>query len=247
MKNYCTNELNYSIIVIDNYERIIKCMKIEQLSMNEVKVVLSHEEMESMNVDPNKFFSDSSLLRSFILNILQEIHRQTDFNPFHGNIKMEAMPEDDNGMSILLSKHGDVPYHVDTEKECIGVARAIVCAPSRVKPKRKIRSVKAVKADNKRKGVMSFVFNEFDDLCGAVSRINDETAIELELYKLNNVYVLLVPIMTKSLDNIAMIMEFASDVKRDLTYEHIREHGTCIAKGNKMRSMAEGIKNLNKI
>ena len=221
-------------------------MKIEQVSADKVRVRLSHEELAEMNVNPEMFMSDSKALNAFILNILHEIYETTDFDPFYGSITMEAMPDSD-GMCIMLSK-GIVPksakktgYSVDLERiaELLGIDTRTQKKPQ----KRKIKSVSAVKEGSAR-GIHTFIFNEFDDMCSAAGRMSTVTAQLSELYKIDGKYAMLVPILTKTLDDFAMIMEFASEVKRGLAYEHVREHGELIAKNESLVNMAEGIRGL---
>lgn len=111
------------------------------------------------------------------------------------------------------------------------------------KKNRKIRSVKAIKG--KSKGLpQTFVFGSFDDMCNALFRLSAKTAELSELYRLDSKYMLLVPVITNVLDDLAMLMEFASEIKRGMTYEYVREHGEFIASGTALSDMCSKIREL---
>lgn len=213
-------------------------MKIEQLAHDKVKVTLSDEDLMSMKIDPMCFLSDTTALNGFIISLMSEIHKKTDFNPYQGNITMEAQ-HDSEGMTIVLSK-GMPDNEMFLGKTHI---QGIMAIPKeKTKSKRKIKSVRAIKAEEKPKRMQTFVFGDFGNAAEALMRMKEEIAFRAELYRQEEKYFLLVPTDSECLDDIAMIMEFADDVKRGMTYEHIREHGEHIASEEKILSMIEGIK-----
>ncbi len=242
-------------------------MKIERMSDSKVKLILTSDDFVGLAVDPSMLFKDPRALNAFILSVLKVISDNTDFNPYNGNIKMEAMPNDEDGISVVLSK-GEMPAAISElsgiigevgDKKLPGTMKAVIRAVSsdeltntgtakkEKKNRPKIRSVKAVKAKNDAKEVHTFMFEDFDALCGALSRMSEEASDISELYKTDEGYALVLPMETGVLDDAAMIMEFACDIRRALAYEHIREHGNCIAKESKLTDMVRGIRNLEKI
>lgn len=216
-------------------------MKIEQLAHDKVKVTLSDEDLISMKVDPMCFLSDTTALNGFIINLMSEIHKKTDFNPYQGNITMEAQ-HDSDGMTIMLSKGMPDPEMLMSKAQIHGI---MAIPKEKSKPKRKIKSVKAIKAKDKPKRMQTFEFDDFENMTNALMRMNGDIAVKSEVYKVGDKYFVLVPTNDECLDDIAMIMEFADDVKRGMAYEHIREHGEYIASKDKLLSMIDGIKTLN--
>lgn len=239
-------------------------MKIERVSSDKFRVKISHDELREMNVNPEMFFSDSNALNNLIIKILREIHEQTDFEPFIGSMTMEASPDVD-GMSIILSKGPSITELGEgSEKELRDIARmlkklgglkgkeqlgtegvisgGIIRVPGDLKKtesrrkNRKIRSVKAVKSRSKDL-LQTFVFGSFDDMCFALCRLSTRVAEISELYRLDGKYMLLVPVITSVLDDLAILMEFASEIKRGMAYEYVREHGECIAKNAALSDM----------
>ncbi|MDO5397581.1 MAG: adaptor protein MecA [bacterium] len=238
-------------------------MKIERVSSDKFRVKISHDELREMNVNPEMFFSDGKALNALIVKVLREIHEKTDFEPFSGSMTMEASP-DSEGMSIILSK-GPGITELGSDKELRDIARmlkklgegmsdkehfgqdgvisgGIIHLPNEFRKTgthrkhRKIRSVKAVKGKS-RELLQTFVFGSFDDMCHAMRRLSVRTTEISELYKLDGKYMVLVPVITNVLDDLAILMEFASEIKRGMAYEYVREHGECIAQGAALSDM----------
>ena len=222
-------------------------MKIEQLSVDKVHIRLSEEDLRDMDMTPEKFLADSGSMHGFIMSILHEIYETTDFNPFSGSLTMEAIP-DGNGMSIVLTKGirpraeaASSPHEaIRRIAQILGLDSAALRKPPR------IRSVRAVRNDTVQ-GNRVFGFDEFDDLCMALERMDGNTLLLSSLYRLDGRYLLTVPLMTRTLDDIALLMEFSSSVRSGLNHLHVKEHGEAVAEKEKLRDMAEGIKKLHKI
>lgn len=249
-------------------------MKIERVDSDKIKVRISHDEMMEMNVRPELFATNSKELNTFLMRIMDEISRQTDFEPFFGSVTMEAS-QDPDGMSIVLTKGVQLPELNDKELEgelreladvldrlaresleeelslpgkkisgrILRVPKELIKKPCRTQKRRKIKSVRAVREDNP-KEFMTYIFNSFEDMCHALHRISEKAALKSELYKLEDRYVIIHPSITLLLDDAAVLMEFASDVKRGLAYEHIREHGKCIVKHEELAEMRKQSANL---
>ena len=246
-------------------------MKIERVGSDKVRVRISHEELTEINVNPEMFFSDSNALNTLVIKILREIHETTDFGPFFGSVKMEATPDGD-GMSIILSRVPGLSGPEGLEKDDLqNIARLLdrfgmgmdddEAAKSRAlsgrirqhpfevkravhsKRRRKIKGVRAVK-DSGRGTPQTFEFESFEDMCLALSRMSGKVTDMSELYRLDGSYMLLVPVVTSALDDIAILMEFASDIKRGMVYEYVHEHGECIAKGAELTAMSKKVEEL---
>lgn len=220
-------------------------MKIEQIAPDKVRVTLSEDDLVDMEIDPTCFLSDTAALNGFIINLMHEIYKKTDFNPYQGNITMEAQPEME-GMTILLSKVDFAPPIFSGKGQIRGMINVPKTSDLKVgKKKRKIKSVKAIKAVEKPVIMHTFIFNDFENVCKALVRMSESIRGASELYRIDGGYSLLIPTNADCLDDIAMVMEFADDVRRSMVFEHIREHGECIAKGEKLTAMSERIKELN--
>ncbi len=222
-------------------------MKIEQIAPDKVKVTLSDADLVDMEIDPTCFLSDTNALNGFIVELMHEIYEKTDFNPYHGNIKMEAQSET-GGMTILLSKTNSAFPMPDKGKPGIKGIMAVSEVRTRrlrkAPEKKKIKNIRVIKPGSTPKSMQTFIFSDFENVCAALMRMSPSVTEISEFYRMDEVYALLIPTNAGCLDDIAMVMEFADGVRRAIVFEHIREHGELIAKGTKLSSMAEGIKKL---
>ena len=238
-------------------------MKIERVSSDKFRVRISRDELREMNVNPEMFISDSNALNDLIMRILREIHEKTDFKPFMGSMTMEASADSD-GMSIVLSRRPGVT-EPGGENELRNIARMLKKLGSGISSEehsgmkginsgrlketgicmenRKIRSVKAVKSKSK-EPPQTFVFGSFDDMCHALCRLSTKAAETSELCRLDDKYMMISHITTSVLDDLAMLMEFASEIKRGMAHEYVREHGECIAEGKTLSEMCGKITEL---
>jgi len=217
-------------------------MKIEQLAPDKVRVTLSSQDLKEMEIDPKHFLSDTAVLNGFIIELMNEIYDKTDFNPYQGNITMEAQ-SDSEGMTIMLSKSDFIPA-ISADK---GHIRGIIGVPKPMvkKIENKNRKIKKVNAVKKPVFLHTYEFTDFNNLCDALIRISTEIVSLSELYHTNGGYALLVPDKKEYSDDFAIVSEFSDSFKRSMVFEHIREHCECIAKGESLVSMREGIKKLN--
>ena len=79
-------------------------MQIEKLEDNKIQVILTTADLSNMNIDINSLSGESVELNAFLFHIMERIREETGFNPYGGQVLMEAMPIGDDGISILVSK-----------------------------------------------------------------------------------------------------------------------------------------------
>ena len=212
-------------------------MHIERLDQNKLKIVLSDMDFEDFSVTKKQLVMDRDILRSFILKLMDTISEETDFNPYNGNIVIEAK-EQDGGMSIIVSK---APISRKYTKEELKKATHINAT---VKDKPKVH-----------KGVMHniYTFKSFEDVCVALHLVDDYVHNASSLYKYNNTYCYLTKIDNTVYDNdkamckaLGVFNEYCDYSQTSIIKtNHIKEHGELIAEGKKLISMAEGVRNIN--
>ena len=78
-------------------------MRIEKLNNDKIKVTLTTRDLTSLDVKIEQLRPDSRELHLFIFKIMERIQKETGFNPYNGQIVVEAMPEKD-GIAIMVSK-----------------------------------------------------------------------------------------------------------------------------------------------
>lgn len=192
-------------------------MRIEKLTDNRIRVTLTSADLMNLNINIKQLTPDSKELHTFLFHIMETIHEETDFNPYSGQVVVEATPEND-GISIVVSK---------------------LCAEREVrKQPRKITSVRP-KQKSSRTELKTYYFDDFDALCETLVRLENNALLCGKLYRTENDYCL---IMTHSERSDYILSEFSSDKSSYLMQaEHIMEHWELVAAGEKLLSMAEGI------
>ena len=258
-------------------------MKIEQISENKVRVSITNAEMTEMNIRPEMFAAGGKELNTFLFNIMDEISKQTDFDPYFGSLTMEAI-HDTDGMSIMISKGIDtsrlgdqtgsksVGDEIDELKTLAGILSklsaiadvsgerqggdslsGVLAIPrkklerqqghSTAKKRRKIKSVRAVKEDNPQE-FTTYIFESFEDMCHTLQNMSDMAVKRTELYNINGHYAFILPNITLLVDDAAMIIEYALNMRSRVSCERVREHGKLIAEGEKLMDMRDKIENL---
>lgn len=195
-------------------------MRIEKLTDNRIKVTLTSADLMSLNINIKQLTPDSKELHTFLFHIMETIHEETDFNPYSGQVVVEATPAQD-GISIIVSK---------------------LCAERDVRRQpRKITSVRP-KQKNGHTEFRTYYFDDFEALCETLVRLHGDLLLCGKLYRTGNDYCLIMKHTEKS-DYI--LSEFSSDKSSySMQAEHIMEHWELVAAGEKLLSMAKGITEL---
>lgn len=198
-------------------------MRIERLAGDKVKVTLTVAELARLNVDPRNLRPDSKELHAFMFYIMQTIQKRTDFNPFSGQVTMEAMPHED-GMCVIISK--------------IHLKRELM--------RRELKRVKKVTPRRRPVSYDAYYLYDFESVCEALKRMNDETLKMCGLFKLDDEYCMVTPDGKKFDRDRFVLMEYTKRVSERLRQtSFVSEHGLCIAKGGELAEMARGIRNLD--
>lgn len=199
-------------------------MKIEKLTDNKIKVTLTTTDLIKLNIDVEQLSPDSKELHSFLFNIMDTIREETGFNPYSGQIVVEAMPSRD-GMSITVSR---------------------IQMKSKKISRDEFNSATSVKAKIKKSSLMDiFYFDSFNDLCTALGEVSMNDLADAILYQINNTYYFAVNSDMEHIACRSVMSEFSeghSVNTAPITY--IKEHGKLIAKGLELVHMTENIKHL---
>lgn len=200
-------------------------MRIEKLNNDKIKVTLTTSDLINLDIDVKQLAPDSKELHTFLFHIMETIREETGFNPYSGQVVVEATPSRD-GISILVSR-----LNSNSKR----ITRTQFKKASSVKAKLK----KSVNNE-------IFYFDNFDDLCSALKELESDSLLAGSLYRLNNTYCFAIKNNELSHEKCLGIMaEFSagkSGYPLQMTY--IKEHGHLIAKGSELLEMAEQIKQL---
>ena len=195
-------------------------MRIEKLEMNKIKVTVFPVDLMDMNVSISNLKPDSPQLHNFLFEIMEKVKEETGFNPYAGQIMVEASPVGD----------------------CIELVVTKINNNQKEEPKKVTRKVKAVLKNKEIKKEVYF-FNTFDDLCEALKELENESLLNAECYEIEKKYALSIKIKSATEENI--LREFCCSMdNKKLSSVFLSEHAKKIASGESLAKMAEGIKSL---
>lgn len=202
-------------------------MRIERLTNNRIKVTLTTADLMHLDINIEQLTPNSKELHTFLFHIMETIREETDFNPYSGQVVVEATPSRE-GISIMVSKMQNQEKNITREQ--FG----------------KISSVKPKLKKNK-KPLEIYYFDDFEVLCDALVRLQPESLPDGSLYRQDDKYCVVIKNEERFIQSIYILNEFA---KRKLSYPlqevHIKEHWSLVARGESLMSMISGIIDLNK-
>lgn len=199
-------------------------MRIEKLNKDKIKVTLTTAELINLDIDVKRLSPDSKELHTFLFHIMETIREETGFNPYNGQVVVEATPSQD-GISILVKRLNKGIKKITEEQ-----FKKVVS----VKPKKKELGTECV-----------FYFETFNDMCGAISEMDKSILSKASLFKLNKTYCILIRNDNENMRGINVIREFTERMSiYPLQNEYIKEYALLVAKGQKLVEMAENVKRL---
>ena len=196
-------------------------MRIERLSDDKVKVTLTETDLMGMNIKVEQLRPDSHELHTFLFNIMETIKEETDFNPYNGQVVVEATPSNE-GISIIISK---------------------ICACRSKISQSQFKKVKSITPHMRAPEVHIFCFGGIDEVCGAIVEIGEDTLLESALYKYENRYYYVLCDAKKHTKCLGVLFEYSS-YREKLKETFLKEHGTLIAEGKGLINMAQGVKKI---
>lgn len=192
-------------------------MRIEKIEGNKIRVTLFQEDLDCYHIDVKMLRPDSPQLHTFLFKIMEKVKRETGFNPYTGQIVVEAKPSPE-GIVLVVTK---ISEH--KPKAVKGAAGIRVRAVKRARPKKRI-----------------YCFDSFLDLCGAFEHI--QTELLGRLYCTEDRFYL---VSENGPDGYDRLTEFGALIGHGrVTEAFLAEHGRLIAQGSGLREMAAYVKNL---
>lgn len=197
-------------------------MRIEKLNSDKIKVTLTTADLKGFDIDIDHLTPDSNELHSFLFRIMETIHKETGFNPYSGQVVVEATPSKE-GISLIIHRLGGTKR----------ITREEFKKANRVTARLK------KKADTK-----IFYFHSFEDLCAAITEVSEEALGDGSLYKIDNSFYFTLRDTARHKRCTHVMMEFSSDKPSDPHITYIREHGILVAEGAELISLRKNIRNL---
>lgn len=196
-------------------------MKIEKVENHKIKVTLSESDLMYYNLNPKQMTKNSPELHRFLFQIMENVKNQTGFNPYCGQVAVEAVSSE-SGMTLIIS---------------------------RISPTVSKSSLKKVKASAAKRVLTKnrYYFDSFDDLCSALCALEPDALSVSTLYECDGSWYLILGSCRRFDRQHCILSEYCTDFGgKVLTEAFLSEHGRMIADGEKLISMANGIKELEK-
>lgn len=198
-------------------------MKIERLDANLIRVIVTEADLEKLDMSIEKLQPTSSELHMFLFKIMERIEMETGFNPYNGQIRVDARPSSD-GVVLLVTKIG-----AKIDKKAL---------------REKYRNFKGVKKKENVK-TRTYGFKEFSSFCSALKNISSELLWNSILYKMDNTYYFVISTKANIDKFHNVISEFCDEYKYPKMYSDIlAEHGRIIAQNDTLVKMREEIAKL---
>ncbi len=195
-------------------------VRIEKLELNKIKVTVYPVDLNDMNINIKALKPDSPQLHSFLFKIMEKVKRETGFNPYSGQIMVEALPVGDC-MELIVTK---------------------ICEKKNNIQKPALKKVHAT-LKNKKLSNIIYLFSDFENMCKALIILSDNTLINSSCYKIEDNHVIAASGI--SLNEHILLKEFVNDYDNTkLSARFLEEHGELIAEKEHLLSMANGIAEL---
>jgi adapter protein MecA 1/2 len=199
-------------------------MKIEKISENKIKVTISPDDLDERNIDLNSLTSNSPAAQELFWDMMEQAEVEFGFDASDSQLCIEAISDSHEGFIITVTKLDE-----DGDFESIQKFIKNKFRKSDLKVKRKNRKICSA--------IMVYSFNNFDDICALCSKIDSLYSGESTLYKLKEVYYL---VLTKNSFNTPdirrleiILSEYGRKVSNAGFYEgYLNEHGTKIVEYN---------------
>lgn len=200
-------------------------MRIEKVDGNKIKVTVTSADLMCLDISMEHLTPDSPKLHNFLFHVMENIKEETGFNPYNGQVVVEAMPASD-GIILMVSK--------------IKEQRAS-------KAPVKKRKIKAVHKKSGRQKV-TYYFDQFEDLCKALEQAEEAVLQRSTLYEMEGGFYLVVSRQDKTCRTHFLFLEFCDEIDEfEMMGTFLEEHGVRIAARKDVCSMADGLRSLNNL
>lgn len=204
-------------------------MQIKMLEENKIRVDITTEDLDSMNIDIDALGSETIELNRFLFNIMETIKAETGFDPYGAQVLMEAARDKDGNISILISKVKQRAPKITREQF------------------KRLRDLRPVSDDTVSRDIHieTFYIESFDDVCRLLRLLKYNILLKCALYKMDNEYCVLMEYSQKTMKALGIMAEFSLRRSHSPMQEaYVREHGELIARGRRLAMMGKGIKEL---
>lgn len=204
-------------------------MKIEKVSENMIKVTITLNDLEERNIDFNTLNYNSPAAQELFLDMMEQAEEQYGFNLSDSQLVIEPIPDNTEGFVITITK-------LDEDSDFESIQKYI---KSRMR-----KSDLRVKRRNKRicSSIMIYCFNKIDDAAQLAKRLTDLYTEDSSLYKLKNMYYLVMTKGKPSFDEVVsietIIEEYGKKVPNPNVFEgYLNEYGDKIIENTALENL----------
>lgn len=204
-------------------------MKIEKLTENKIRVIVSNDDLDKNNIDFNAIMNRSVETQNLFLEILERAEEELDFNIDGYKLLIEAFSSTDEVLVFTITKYQ--PKDLSN------------CNNSQDSLKKKKINVKRKSIDFSSKHII-YSFNSFEEFCNFCSCINNTEKFDIKkfsknisLFLYNNTYYLVVKNINIKYESVNAFYSIASEFGKLLSpsknFENkLLEYGKAIIKKN---------------
>ncbi len=210
-------------------------MKIEKLHNNKVMVSMSESDMNAFNVTPDMLTSDSPRLQLMLFQIMNDVYKKTGFNPYNGQLVVEASYSNENGLVFIITKNEIYNAHRVS-------SRSVHNGKVRINAD-KVKNIRLASRNFKKPAV--YRFRRFEELRQMLFALPADYHRGNAVYTMSGSYFYIFRPAGASERRKEIIAEYASDSRfRRINTGVFREHGKLVAEDEGLVDLARGIKKM---
>ncbi len=204
-------------------------MKIERIGFNKIKITLSVDELERWNVDIDDLSYNTPEVQEMFWTMMKKAEAETGFYVDDSQLIIEAMPMHSDGFVILITRVED-----DEDFESIHKYIKNRFKKSELRVKKKSKKIHST--------ILTYIFDDFDNICAASIRLNNMYNGNSTLYKYKDYYYLLLTRNSSSDKNPedveTILSEYGDKVENSSIMEgFFNEHGDKIIENNAVETL----------
>lgn len=213
-------------------------MKLEKLTENKIRVILSLEDLEKEDLTLQDFLANAQEFQKFFVDMLDRAEKELGFVTKDCKLLIESFSSPDGVFVFTITKFSkDVPQNsnnkINTRKKLIGV--------------KKKANINVLQNNHN-----IYAFNSFDEFCSFCNAINSSNILNrktklaenIALYLYNNTYYLILHDINLKNKNLEHFYSYISEFSKLINYTEgfegkLLEHGKLVIKNN---AISTGIK-----
>lgn len=206
-------------------------MKIEKISENQLKFILTKDDLQDKDVKLEELSTHSSKAQSLFRDIMEQAMDEYDFSATNSPVMVEAASIADDGIMIIVTKIDAT----DNEFDNFRMFQQDDFNKQDPRKRFKRRSFNKTSYNASNKKIISIVsFSSIDDVFDGCSRCTTTETTESFLLKFEKKYYLIINYDMSTLEDIIdkndlFLSEYGSKhIQSNLTTAYLREHGEIV-------------------